>query len=197
MAPLARRRKLKKNSRSSSSSDSSHGGGGGGGCVTPTAHFSISPQCGSPARNLSSNSAQSYGSSTGFTPLKPHNLDAVVVEQALTLPSEYFSFHEMEEARAQSSSSAVGSVTTTATASSSSQQSSRLTELSSSDESISKGTKRKLEIFDESDNDDCFIVDDDCLSTPTGDVAVATRTNSDCVNNNADEVPSHKMVVSD
>ena len=194
MAPLARRRKLKKNSRSSSSSDSSHGGVAGR-CVTPTAHFSISPQCGSPARNLSSNSAQSHGSSTGFTPLKPHNLDSVVVEQALTLPSEYFSFHEMEEAT--SSSSAMGSVTTTATASSSSQQSSRLTELSSSDESISKGTKRKLEIFDESDNDDCFIVDDDCLSTPTGDVGIAMRTNSDCVNNNADDVPSHKMVVSD
>lgn len=194
MAPLARRRKLKKNSRSSSSSD---GGSSHGGRATPTAQLSNSPLCGSPARNLSSNSAQSYSSSTGFTPLKPHNLDSVVVEQAITLPSEYFSFHEKEGVM---SSSAVGSTATTVTSSLSSQQSSRLNKLSSSDESITKGTKRKLEIYDESEDedDDCFIVAED-LNIPTSNVIMATRTNSDCVNNNdkADDLPPHKLVVID
>ena len=196
MAPLARRRKLKKNSRSSSSSD---GGSSHGGRATPTTQLSNSPLCGSPARNLSSNSAQSYGSSTGFTPLKPHNLDSAVHEQAITIPSDYFSFHE-KDGITSSSASAVGSTTTTVTSSLSSQQSSRLDELSSSNESITKGTKRKLEIYDESDgeDDDCFIVGDD-LNIPTSKVIMSTRTNSDCVNNNdkADELPSQKLVVID
>ena len=196
MAPLARRRKLKKNSRSSSSSD---GGSSHGGHVTPTAQLGNSPLCDSPARNLSSNSAQSYTSSTGFTPLKPHNPESVVIDQAVTLPSEYFSFHEKETVT--SSSSALGSTATTAASSSlSSYQSSRLNELSSSDESITKGTKRKLEIYDESDgeDDDCFIVAED-VNVPTKDVVMATRTNSDCVNNNdkADELLPHKMVVTE
>lgn len=168
-APLAQRRKMKRSSDARSSSSDSVGSlTPTRGSMTPTKGLTLSPMRNSPVRNLSNNSSVSNASitSTGFTPVcvaSSQNKSQTTLES-----SGYFSFKESRIAAMMPG------------AASSSQGEKEVT----NEDSVRKGTKRKLELEEAEDDDDCVIIGEEAPTTSSGQ-RTDGRTGSDVLNNNS------------
>ena len=167
-APLAQRRKMKRSSDARSSSSDSIGSlTSTRGSMTPTKGLTLSPMRNSPVRNLSNNSSVSNASnasmtSTGFTPV----CAAKTSKNQSTLESSgYFSFKE----------SRIAALMPTVPQTESDE---------ASDDGSRKGAKRKLELLEADDDEDCVIIGEETPSTSTSQ-RTDRRTGSDVLNNNA------------
>lgn len=168
-APLAQRRKMKRSSDARSSSSDSLGSlTPTRGSMTPTKGLTLSPMRNSPVRNLSNNSSVSNASnasmtSTGFTPVGAAT--TVGKSQSTLESSGYFSFKE----------SKIKALMPTMYHAESEE---------SADVGSQRGTKRKLDLPENEDDEDCVIIGEEAPSTSSSQ-RTDGRTGSDVLNNNA------------